>query len=605
MGFNGLISFQNTLNPLEHEPTLRSMLGYGGLEPDIWFESTGRIGVSGNQIVKSAGGRSVLLMEGTLFNAAEVIDEIEGGGCVSQNQADNEVLINALDRWGLERTLEKLNGFFAFAWYDRKDRSLTLARDHAGCKPLYYAPDPSGRGLSFSTRFDSLLRGPWQLSMEINQQALLHYLQLSHFHAPDTLIKNTWQLQAGSYLRVDADNKIVKAHWHQVPRQVENGFLTNEEAMERLALALEASVRRQSKADGPLGLFLSGGIDSPLISAIASRHAGGSLKAFSISVPGWRQDESEDARRYARRLGLDHHVIEISGADAASVIDEVIRAQYEPFGDFSIIPSIILFRHAQAEIGVALGGDGGDELFFGYERPFSLMRNGTDFRFPRFVRAGLFGLGKFGIIQRKSEVILSHTPGEYYYGVNSRMNQAWLKKMAPELARQVCTPQLYHFGHYDNELDLANYSRYVEYYGQLQRGLKKVEMASASQSMEVRAPLLDRQVVETSLRMDPMETMRSGQRKQALRRLLEKDVPAEIIPTSKRGFGIPLGEWMRGPLRERVEESLLEGELFPLGIFVKDEVNNYWQEHLSGKADHKWGLWNLLSLQWWAKSRLG
>jgi asparagine synthase (glutamine-hydrolysing) len=605
LGFTGFISFQNTLNPLVHEPTLRSMLEYGVLEPAIWFESTGRIGVSGSRIVKSAGGRSVLLMEGRLFNSAEIIVELESDGCVSQNQADNEVLINALDRWGLERTLEKLNGFFTFAWYDCKDRSLTLARDHAGCKPLYYAPDPSGRGLSFSTRFDSLLCGPWQLPMEINQQALLHYLRLSHFHAPNTLIKNTWQLQAGSFVRVDADNKLEMRHWHQVPRQVENEFLTDDEAVERLGLALEASVERQSKANEPLGVFLSGGIDSPLISAIASRQAGGSLKAFSISVPGWRQDESEDARQYARNLGLDHHVIEISGADAAGVIDEVIRAQYEPFGDFSIIPGIILFRHVQAEVGVVLGGDGGDELFFGYERPFSLMRNGKDFRFPRFVRAGLFGLGKFGIIQRKSEVILSRTPGEYYYGVNSRMNQAWLKRMAPELSRLECTPLLYHFGPYDDELDLANYSRYVEYYGQLQRGLKKVEMAASSQSLDVRAPLLDRQVVDLSLRMDPMETMRSGQRKKALCRLLEKYVPAEIIPTSKRGFGIPLGEWMRGPLRGRVKETLLEGELFPSGVFVKDEVNNYWQEHLSGKADHKWGLWNLLSLQWWARSRLG
>lgn len=571
-------------------------------EIDSWSDISGRFacGGVGCQVAYSSGERSVLLFVGNLYNKPEILQELGNEAGTQPWQEDCHVLIHALDCWGLERTLAKLNGMFAFTWYNQNERTLSLVRDHAGFKALYYALDPSGQGLSFSTRFDGVLRGPWKLPMEIDQQALVHYLQLSHFPAPQTLIENVFELEAGSYLQVTEKNEIIKRRWFEIPRQIKDGFLPVDEALVELHAVLETSVKRQSQTSQSLGSFLSGGVDSPLISAIMAHQMSGNLKAFSITIPRWQQDEGEDARRYAQQLGLDHHVIGISGEDAVNVIDEVICAQHEPFGDFSIIPSMILFRHSRAKVGVALSGDGGDELFFGYERPFSLLRNGADFRFPRFVRVGMYGLGKFGIIHQKSEVILSRTPGDYYYGVNSRMDRQWLKRFTPDLSRREGIPSLYEFGDFTTELDLANYSRYVEYYGQLQRGLKKVAMASDFQSLDVRSPMLDRQVVELSLRMDPMETMRSGQKKRMLRLLLERFVPSNMIPVVKRGFGIPLGKWMRGPLKQRVEETLFDGELFPVGAFDKVEVNNYWYEHLSGKADHKWGLWNLLALQWWA-----
>ena len=163
---------------------------------------------------------------------------------------------------------------------------------------------------------------------------------------------------------------------------------------------------------------------------------------------------------------------------------------------------------------------------------------------------------------------------------------------------------LYAFAGYRGELDLANYSRFVEFYGQLQRGLKKVDMASSYHALEVRVPLLDRQVIDLSLQIDPFEMMRGGQRKWVLRKLLETHVPAEIIPTSKRGFAIPLGDWLRGPLKSRVEGTLLDRILYPQGVFNRDAMEMYWNEHLSGAVDHKWGLWTLLALQWWAMAHL-
>lgn len=616
----GFLSFQNRLNAQEHEACMRGMIRDGRLrgqtDPNNWIDPAGRVALCGKSIIcLGADGaisreglaeddRSVLIFEGKIFNAPELAHDLNCQGSFSNSPTDDEILLAALEQWGLERTLSKLNGSFVFAWFNRQDRTLTLARDHAGFRQLYYTLDPDGQGLAFASRFDAVLKSPFTPPPKVDLNALAHYLRLSYFPGTETLFQQVKQLEPGSYLQINADNQLRLARWFEMPRQVEQGFIGEDRALEELEWTLEKAVRQQFEGNRPVGVFLSGGVDSPLISAIARSQLGRGLPAFTISVPGWGQDEGADALRYAKQLGLEQQVIEISGENALGVIDQVIQAQHEPFGDFSIIPSLLLFQHASASVGLSLSGDGGDELFFGYERPFSLLRDGRDFRLPQALRAGMFGLGKLGLIRKKSEVILSRSPEDYYYGVNSRFSQKWLQKIAPDLSALKQAPEFFAFERYQNELDLANYSRYVEYYGQLQRGLKKVEMASARQSLEVSAPLLDRDVVALSLKINPLDMMKDGQRKRLLYKLLGKFVPQEIIPATKRGFGIPLGEWMRGPMRALVEETLFSGGLYPSGLFSQQELNAYWQEHLSGKADHKWGLWNLLCLQWWAARNL-
>jgi asparagine synthase (glutamine-hydrolysing) len=201
-------------------------------------------------------------------------------------------------------------------------------------------------------------------------------------------------------------------------------------------------------------------------------------------------------------------------------------------------------------------------------------------------------------------VIVARTPAEYYFGANCRLAESDLRLLAPELPSLPTDFQLYACGRYRGRTHLANYSRRVEFYGQLQRCLKKVDMASMHHSLEVRVPLLDRNVLDISLRLDPFDCMRNGDRKVPLRNLLARHVPAEAIPTSKRGFSVPLGAWLRGPLRPLVEEAFTSGGLFPSGVFDQQGLRHYWEDHLSGRRDHKWGLWTLLSLQWWARTHL-
>jgi asparagine synthase (glutamine-hydrolysing) len=389
-----------------------------------------------------------------------------------------------------------------------------------------------------------------------------------------------------------------KRCWWELPAEPA-GDLRGAEAADAIAGALENAVRRNRIADVPLGVFLSGGVDSPLISAIAREQTGPEMQAFTIGNPGWKQDEAADAQRYAKELDVRLWMHDATGAEALAAVNDVREAQYEPFADFSILPTLLVSRLAREHATVALSGDGGDELFFGYERPVSLLRNGRDFRLPWPLRLAKYALWPSRGGRRPSGAIAHLSAGHYYFNVNSRMAASDIGRVAPLLHALPTDFDLYDSGPYRSELGLANFSRRAEFNGQLQRGLKKVDMASMHHSLEVRVPMLDREVIDASLRVDPFECLRGGQRKAVLRDLLARHVPKEIIPEAKRGFAVPLADWLRGPLRETAEAALFAPVLLGTGLFEKRGIEAYWTRHLSGAREEKWGIWTLMSLSWW------
>lgn len=585
-----------------------SMRRRGPDDEGLWADPQGRLhfgfrrlsviepGSAGHQPMISSDGRSSLVFNGEIYNHRELRKELEEKGIRFRSHSDTEVLLEALNLLGLA-ALDRLNGMFAFAWYRTDTKVLILARDHAGIKPLYYATFP-GKGLVFGSQYNLLLMSPWGNPGLIRLDVLRLYLRLHHIPPPYGMLENTFQLEPGHYLQINADGSIQKKSWWRLPEDPRPD-LSGTEALDYLEEVLNRAVRRHRIADVPLGVFLSGGIDSPLVTALARRQTDASLKAFTISSPGWWQDEGPDALRYAKELDVDYHELRLTEDDVLAVIDDVMEAQHEPFADFSIIPTLIVSKFARSELTVALSGDGGDELFFGYERPLSLLRDGRFFRWPWSVRAALYAAGKYGFGPKRSDVIVAPSPGDYYFGVNSRLNDTDLARIAPNLPGLPDDFDLYKSRDYQGEKGLADYSRRVEFYGQMQRCLKKVDMASMHHSLEVRVPLLDREVIETSLRIDPFYCMQDGQRKVPLRRLLERYVPADIIPKRKRGFAVPLAEWLRGPLRPIVEETLFSGDLIRSGIFYADGLQAYWKDHMEARRDNKWGLWTLLALQWW------
>lgn len=557
---------------------------------------------AGHQPMVAAGEGSVIVMNGEIYNFGDLRRELEVKGIRFRSHSDTEVLLEALSLWGAD-VLPRLNGMFAFAWWDRRSRRLLLARDHAGIKPLYYFVSPFGRGIAFGSQFDQLLLTPWGEPGPVRQDVLHLYLRLHHIPAPYGLLENTHQLGPGELLEWQPGGSATLHTWWMLPRDPSPAS-RDDAAVGELPSTLADAVKRHRVSDVPLGVFLSGGIDSPLVTAVARAQSGPGLAAFTLANPGWHQDEGPDAMNYARLLDVDFRRLDASEDDLVSAIQEVAAAQYEPFADFSILPTLLLSRFARRSVTVCLSGDGGDELFFGYERPLSLMRDGKAFRWPWVVRRTLHAAGRLGVGPRRSDAIAHRSAGAYYFEVNSRFPAEELSRLAPGLPSMPVGFRLYAFDGFRRTKDLANFSRYAEFYGQLQRGLKKVDMASMHYGLEVRTPFLDREVIDVSLRISPERCMQGATRKAPLREMLSRFLPAEAIPRSKRGFAVPLGEWLRGRLRPVVEEGLFGGELFPAGLFDRRAVRSFWERHLRGEADYKWAIWTLLSLQWWGRTRL-
>lgn len=545
----------------------------------------------------SGDGQSVIVYNGEMYNYLELRRELSAKGVVFRSESDTEVVLEALNYWGIA-ALERFNGMFALGWYHRGRRELLLARDHAGIKPLYYLREPDTKRLVFASQFNCLLHTPWKKPDTIRPDVLALYLQIQHVPAPYGLFENTHQLEPGHYLLVRSDGSIETREWWSLPRST-TPDLSRSLVLDMLRDTLDDSVNRQRIANVPLGVFLSGGIDSPLVTALARAQTDSSLLAYTIGSPGWKQDETADASAYAHQLDVDFQLHVMNDQSAVQIVQAVAEAQTEPLGDFSIIPTLLVSQAARTRLTVALSGDGGDELFFGYERPFSLLRSGSDFRFPPLVRKGLYGLGKYGVLPKRSEAVVADNPGVYYFGVNAHIGRKDFERLVPAAPDVPSDFSIYKFDQYRGLHDLAHFSRWAEYYGQLQRVLKKVDMASMYHSLEVRVPILDRKVIDLSLRIDPFDSMYNGVRKAPLRDLLGRYVPPDTIPKQKRGFAVPLGDWLRGGLRPVVEDVLMGSDLYPSGWFDRRAVEAYCREHFEGIADHKWGVWTLMALQLW------
>jgi len=562
------------------------------------------LSAAGHQPMISRSGRSVIVYNGEIYNFPELRRELEALGHTLRSRSDSEVLLEWLERDGLA-ILPRLRGMFAFAFYEIAERRLTLARDPFGIKPLHLHHLPGGR-LAFASQLDTLQRGPWQRPDEIDPAVLELYLRLSHVPAPYGFFRGTSQLPPGTFLRCDAAGKVERGTFYRFEDAQPSLRASQEELVDRLDAVLARAVDRHRLADVPLGVFLSGGIDSPLVAALAREQTSQELATFTLANPGWGQDEGPAALAYAGALGLEPRMAVWDGATTLEAMDELIAAQTEPFADFSLLPTLMLSRLARQEVKVVLSGDGGDELFFGYERPLSLIRDGAAFAWPRPIRRFLYLAGRLGLARRRSDTILFATPGDYYLAVNSRFPLGELRAIAPSLPGLPPDFDLYRGEATGDWRDLLRFARRAEIGGQLQRGLKKVDMASMYYGLEARVPLLDLEVAALAADIDPLahlEEQRGGalERKILLRRLLARKVPAGLLPQRKLGFSIPLAELLRTTLRERAEATLFDQELLPAGLFDRRQVERLWKTHLSGEVDAKWGLWALLCLQFFLR----
>ncbi len=554
---------------------------------------------AGHQPMATADGRHVLVFNGEIYNHRELRRELESHGCRFRSTSDTEVVLEALARWGRD-ALARFNGMFALAWYRPDERRLVLARDPIGIKPLSWWWSPEA--FVFGSQYDQVVRHRRCERTRVDERVLHLYLRLGFVPPPYGLVEGTGQVAAGHWLEVTPGTPPTGGCFRApavAPPPAER--LRGAAADAAVAEVVDAAVARQLVADVPVGVFLSGGVDSPLVAAAAVRATDDPILAFSIGTDDPASDESAAARTYAEVLGLDQQLRTIRGGDALGLLDDVARAYPEPFGDYSAFPTLMVSALAAERVKGVLSGDGGDELFWGYPRFTKVREARRWFRGPRALRYAAYGATKpLPNRRRPPRGILFPTIGDWYLDAHSGLRGVDFERIAPQLGD---LPD--DFTHFDLEGtptddELLQWMRRNELGCHLPMILQKVDRASMYHGLEVRVPLLDLELVDLAARVDPSAALDGALGKQVLRRALARDVDPGRIPTAKKGFTVPMGRWLRTDLRGFVEDRLLGPDAFPAGVFDGPGLRAWTQLHLDGVLDLTRGLWHLLALQLWA-----
>lgn len=553
-------------------------------------------GPSGSQPMLSPEERSCLVFNGELYNYRGLRATLETAGRRFRTASDTEVVLQALETWGVD-ALRKFNGMFALAWFDSATRSLLLARDPMGIKPLYFLRHPDG--IVFASQYDQIASHPWASPQRVDPEVLRLYLQLSYVPAPYGILADTYQLEPGHYLHVrpEWDPATAALPFYELPRPT-----ADVHDPEPLPSSLMYDVvNRQMISDVPIGTFLSGGIDSPLVTAYAQEVSDGRVSAFSIATTDAELDEGPTATAFAHALDVDHHLRICGPQQTLGLIDDVTRAYSEPFADYSAFPTLLVSELAATRVKVALSGDGGDELFWGYPRFRKVLAARKLFYLPRPLRHALRAAR-----HRKAyppSGIRERSIGDWYLDAHSGIDTRQLVALWPDAPAAPADFALYDLPQVLSERELAFWMRRNELAGHLQMVLLKVDRASMYHSLEVRVPLLDLEVVEHAFTLDPSACMSSTAGKLPLRASLGEFIPESLHNSEKLGFSIPMERWLRVELRPLVHDLLLSRDPFPNGLFDRAALGRYYEGFLAhgGRAR---GLWSLVALQLWAAEHL-
>lgn len=556
----------------------------------------------GHQPMVSADGRHVLVFNGELYNFRELRRELEGRGRRFRSSSDTEVVLQSLEEWGRD-ALARFNGMFAIGWYRTEERTLLLARDPVGIKPLAWWWSPEA--FVFGSQYDQVIRHRRCRRDQIDPEVLGLYLRLGFLPAPYGLVEHTGQVEPGHWLEVRPGGTPTTGVFRQLAAAPDPGErLTGREATDAVAAAVESAVARQMVADVPVGVFLSGGVDSPLVAASMAQAQPDRVTAFSIGTDDPRSDESAAATAYAQILGVEQHLRTIRGADAIDLLDDVAAAYPEPFGDYSSFPTLLVSQLASEHVKAVLSGDGGDELFWGYPRFLRLRKTRPWFRYPWRVRQAAYIATKLPKVRRPARGVMFPSIGRWYLNAHSGLGDHDLGVVAPDLQDLPASLDLFDLDGLPTDDELLQWMRRNELACHLPMILQKVDRASMYHSLEVRVPLLDLELADLAARVDPSAAIHGDVGKVVLRDALARHVPPEKIPVAKKGFTVPLAQWLRTDLRPVVEDRLLSGSAFPAGAFDPERLRSWYQLHLDGSQDLTRGLWNLLALQLWADRHL-
>jgi len=563
---------------------------------------------TGHQPIHNEDKTVWIVFNGEIYNFPELRRELEAAGHRFYTNTYTEAIVHAYEQWGTA-AIRRLRGMFGLAIWDVRTKSLLIARDRAGIKPMYYA-DVNGR-LYFGSELKSLLEAP-DLPRDLDLDALDHYLSFLYTPREDSIFKSVRKLPPGHLMTWRNGTVKVEQYWQL---SAEEDFRGSEgDAVAQLRRVLTDAVRCHLLSDVPLGAFLSGGIDSSLVVGLMSEISGSRVKTFSIGFDEPAFDELEHARKVAQHFGTEHHEFVVK-PDAISILDRLVWHFDEPFADPSAIPTWYVSEMARRHVTVVLSGDGGDELFGGYDRYVPHPRVVAFDRYsPRALRRvaaiaaarlphGVRGRNFLRHIGRDEQ-------GRYldairFFGADEKPS---LLSADVRRALQGPDPEMRLAQHFDRFAHLPWPSQMMRFDAETylpEDVLTKVDRMSMAHSIESRVPLLDNEVIDFAATLPASLKIKDGRRKHVLKEVAATLLPRDILDRRKQGFGVPLGTWFRGNLRELFADTLLSPSSLQRGYFEPAFVRHIVDEHLAGTRDHMWQLWQLVVFDRWHQQYVG
>ena len=580
---------------------------------------------AGAQPMVSASERYVLSYNGEIYNTAELRAELEARGASFRGHSDTEVLLEGCAAWGVERTAQRLIGMFAFALWDRVERCLYLVRDRMGIKPLYYSATPER--FSFASELTGLRAHPG-FDRAIDRDAVEAFLALDYIPAPHSIFRDARKLEPGTILRVSAATpaEVRIAPYWTLAEAAQKGCADRfagsfEEATDELERLLSDAVKRRMVSDVPLGAFLSGGIDSSTVVALMQKHSAKPVETFSIGFEEAAYNEAHHAAAVAQHLGTDHNEHYVTPEEIREHAPAIMGHHDEPFADTSLIPTWLLSRLTRRDVTVALSGDGGDELFGGYDRHPAAARilEHPAFGYPAAARVLLRRLVPLmprpmrrtlaRLVDRRAPL----TPGDirilaaaidnpaliHYRLSHGRVRVSGGKAVAPKIAVSLITDWIERC----NFLSAAERQQYIDAAGYLPGDiLSKVDRASMAVSLEVRVPILDHRIVEFAFRLPPAMKTEALETKLILKKILGRYAPESMFDRPKQGFGAPVRSWLRGPLKEWALDSIAGGTILRQELMSPCAARRAAHRLRSGRLRR--GDFQKLTLAAWCQSHL-
>ncbi len=597
----------------------------------------------GNQPMSSASSRYVIVFNGEIYNFKEIMEQLRGLGVQFRGGSDTEVLLAAIEQWGLDEALSRSEGMFAFALWDQQLRRLFLCRDRIGEKPLYFGWHNGA--FAFASEMKAIYSIFPEKRNDIDPRALSLFCKYGYVPAPYSMNRGIFKLMPGSYISLSpAQHSLLPGDWKDV---MQSGIeckqwwsltevvaescskqITNwDSAVHQLDALIRSVIKRQLTADVPVGAFLSGGIDSTLVTAIAQQESQHALKTFTIGFNDKTFDEAPFARQISANLGTDHYETYIGEQDILDLVAAIPGIYCEPHANPSVLPSILVSRIARENVKVCLSGDGGDELFGGYNRyvlPSAVfakiqrlppsIRKLTYNAITRLPGSYVDALHRAALnigsknskrveqslalkLQKLSELMVHDDLNEIYeYLVSTGLHIDQLLTSSPLVGEKYLDSTGSSSMSFEESAMLADQLKYLP-----DDNLAKVDRASMSCSLETRLPLLNHQIIEYSWRLPLEFKIKNGAGKQILRDLLSRQVSRELFERPKMGFSVPVASWLRNELKEWMCDSLDETSLRSQGFFNPDYVRKLMADHLAGKKDHANKLWTILAFQTWYK----